>query len=107
LVVVLPDLPDLEAMLDGPDGLLAGARELLLVVSSTVSPDGVRTLDARLRAATDGRVRVVDAPVSGGAEGAEGGTLSIMVGGPDDDAALALEALSPCGRVEHLGPLGA
>lgn len=107
LVVVLPDLPDLEAMLDGPDGLLAGARELLLVVSSTVSPDGVRTLDARLRAATDGRVRVVDAPVSGGAEGAEAGTLSIMVGGPDDDAARAARALAPCGRVEHLGPLGA
>lgn len=108
LVVVLPDLPDLEALLDGEDGVLAGVTgRLLVVVCSTVSPDGVRNLDARLRASTDGAVRVVDAPVSGGEEGAVAGTLSIMVGGPTDDARTALDVLAACGRAEHLGPLGA
>lgn len=108
VVLMVPDLPQVRELLDGPDGLLAGAREdLLLVVSSTSSPQGVRDLDAEVRARTAGVVRVVDAPVSGGEEGARAGTLAIMVGGADGDAARACAALAPCGRAEHLGPLGA
>lgn len=107
---MLPDLPELDAALAGPDGLLAGLgddRELLVLVGSTSSPTGVRELAARLAAATGDRVRVVDAPVSGGVDGAEAGSLSIMLGGEPADAARAAAMLAPCGRAVHLGPLGA
>ncbi|RYV49714.1 NAD(P)-dependent oxidoreductase [Pengzhenrongella frigida] len=108
VIVMVPDLPDVEAVLDGLDGLLAGVvRPLLIVVSSTVSPDGVRALDARVRTRTGGLARLVDAPVSGGEEGAVAGTLSVMVGAAADDVALALRVLRPLGNPVHLGPLGA
>ena len=107
---MLPDLPELDTALAGPDGLLAGLgddRELLVLVGSTSSPTGVRELAARLAAATGDRVRVVDSPVSGGVDGAEAGSLSIMLGGEPADAARAAAMLAPCGRAVHLGPLGA
>lgn len=108
VLLMLPDLPQVEEVLAGPGGVLAGADgELLLIVSSSSSPTGVRELAARLDAETDGRVRVVDAPVSGGEDGATAGTLSIMVGGDPADTELAVEVLRPCGRPVVLGPLGA
>lgn len=108
VVLMVPDLPDVETLLDGPDGLLAGvARPVVIVVSSTVSPDGMRLLDARVRAQTGGLVRMVDAPVSGGEEGARSGTLSVMVGGADDDVGAVHPMLSTTGTAVHLGPLGA
>jgi 2-hydroxy-3-oxopropionate reductase len=107
LLAMLPDLPQLEEMLDGPDGLLAGAGDLLILIGSTSSAPAVRALADRLHARTAGRVRVVDCPVSGGEDGAVAGTLSIMLGGTDDDAAIAAEILAPCGSPVHLGPLGA
>ncbi|WP_317983418.1 NAD(P)-dependent oxidoreductase [Microbacterium hominis] len=107
ILVMLPDLPELEAVLDGEDGLLAGADTLLLMIGSTSSPTGVRALAERLHRTSGGAIRVVDCPVSGGADGAEDGTLSIMIGGAGDDAARAAALLAPCGRAVHLGPLGA
>lgn len=108
VVLMVPDLPDVTAVLEGEDGLLAGVTgPLQLIISSTASPDGVRQLDAELAERTGGLVRVVDAPVSGGEEGAKAATLSIMVGGTEAGAALARTVLAPCGRVVHLGPLGA
>lgn len=107
VLVMLPDLPELEAALEGPDGLLAGAGELLLMIGSTSSAVEVRALAERLERDTDGRVRVVDCPVSGGVDGATAGTLSIMLGGADADAHRAAELLAPCGTPVHLGPLGA
>ncbi|MEO7588833.1 MAG: NAD(P)-dependent oxidoreductase [Arachnia sp.] len=108
VVLMVPDMPDVEAVLDGPDGLLAGvAGQLLAVICSTVSPAGVRALDARVTSATHGSVRIIDAPVSGGQEGAEAGTLAIMVGGAPAEVALAVPALAALGTVAHLGPLGA
>jgi 2-hydroxy-3-oxopropionate reductase len=104
---MLPDLPQLEAALDGPDGLLAAGRPLLLLIGSTSSSTQVRALAERLAAETDGRVRVVDCPVSGGVDGASAGTLSIMLGGTEADAAEASAVLAPCGTPVHLGPLGA
>jgi len=104
---MLPDLPQLEAALDGPDGMLAAERPLLLLVASTSSPTAVRALADRLARETDGRVRVVDCPVSGGVDGAAAGTLSIMLGGEDADAAEAAAVLEACGTPVHLGPLGA
>ena len=107
ILVMLPDLPELEAALAGVDGLLAGAGDLLLLIGSTSSPTGVRDLAARLDADAAGRIRVVDCPVSGGVDGATAGTLSIMLGGTDADAARAAALLAPCGTPVYLGPLGA
>ncbi len=108
VVVMVPDLPDVEAVLDGPDGLLAGVhRPVRIVVCSTVSPDGLRALDTRVRRTSGGLARLVDAPVSGGEEGAVAGSLSIMLGGADDDVAIVLPVLRAFGTAAHLGPLGA
>ena len=107
VVLMLPDLPQVEDVLAGGDGLLATEPDdLLLVVSSTSSPTEVRRLGDRLVRETEGRVRLVDAPVSGGTDGAEAATLSIMVGGADADARRAITVLEACGRPVHLGPLG-
>lgn len=108
VLLMLPDLPEVEQVLAGPDGVLAAASDdLLLIISSTSSPTGVRELSDRLADQTGGRVKVVDAPVSGGVDGAVAGTLSIMVGGADADVAKALPVLAACGTPVHLGPLGA
>ncbi|WP_245982123.1 NAD(P)-dependent oxidoreductase [Mycetocola tolaasinivorans] len=107
VVVMLPDLAQIEQVLTGPDGLLAGIDTThTLVVCSSISPTGLRELAARLDAATSGLLRVVDAPVSGGTEGAEAGTLSIMVGGDNADVARVLPVLETMGTPLHLGPLG-
>lgn len=104
-LVMLPDLPQLEEHLDGPDGLLAGVgdRDFLLLIGSTSSPVGVRELAERLPAG----IRVVDCPVSGGEDGAKAGRLSIMLGGSPADTDLAAALLAPCGTPVRLGPLGA
>ncbi|MCT1436542.1 NAD(P)-dependent oxidoreductase [Brachybacterium paraconglomeratum] len=107
VLVMLPDLPQLTPMLEGPDSLLAAGTELLLMIGSTSSPRGVRELAARLHDESGGRVRVVDVPVSGGEAGATAGTLSIMAGGAEEDVRRAATLLAPCGTVRHLGPLGA
>ncbi|HWH99521.1 MAG TPA: NAD(P)-dependent oxidoreductase [Propionibacteriaceae bacterium] len=107
LLLMLPDLPQVEEILSGPDGILAAQPEdLLLIISSSSSPVGVRELADRLSRSTTGAVRVVDAPVSGGVDGAEAGTLSIMVGGAERDVAQARAVLTACGNPVHLGPLG-
>ena len=108
IIIVLPDLPEVEAVLYGADGILAGSHgDLVLVICSTSSPTGVRILAKRLYEDSDGRIQVVDAPVSGGEDGATAGTLSIMVGGDSEPVAAATPVLTACGRPVHLGPLGA
>ncbi|MGA1837306.1 NAD(P)-dependent oxidoreductase [Herbiconiux sp. 11R-BC] len=108
VLLMVPDLPEVESLLLREDGLLAsGADDAIVVVCSTVSADGIRSLAERVRAESDGRVRLVDAPVSGGTEGAEAATLSIMVGGETPDVDLVLPVLRRLGAPVHLGPLGA
>jgi 2-hydroxy-3-oxopropionate reductase len=107
IVLMLPDLPQVEEMLAGPDGILAGRfDDLLLIIASTSSPIEVRDLGRRLSQETKGRVRVIDAPVSGGSEGAKAGTLSIMVGGDKRDVNDAWPVLAACCNPVRLGPLG-
>ncbi len=107
VLVMLPDLPQLEALLAGEDGLVAGVSEpTILVVGSSVSPGELRTLASRVAKETEGLLRLVDAPVSGGVEGAGAGTLSIMVGGADDDVRVVTPVLATMGTPVHLGPLG-
>ncbi len=105
---MVPDIPQIKASLDGADGLLAGIEsETLIVVCSTVAPDAIRTLDAEVAEASNGLAHVIDAPVSGGQVGAEAGTLSIMVGGPEKFVERAMPYLGLAGNPVHLGPTGA
>jgi len=76
-----------------------------VVIHSTVAPDTPGQLEDT--AARHG-IKVVDAPVSGGAMGAADGTLAIMVGGTDEAFAAARPALDAMGSlVTHAGPIGA
>lgn len=97
---------DVESLLDGPDGLLAGlAKGTLFLDCTSGDPEVTRRIGARLEASG---VALADAPVSGGTNGAEAGTLTVMVGGTEGAFARARPVLECFGRrVEHMGPLGA
>ncbi len=105
VMICVSDTPDVRAVVEGDDGLLAGASEGLLIVDhSTISPSA--TVELASRCAERG-VAWVDAPVSGGPEGAERGTLSVMVGGDPADVERArryMDAYS--GAIVHIGPVG-
>jgi 2-hydroxy-3-oxopropionate reductase len=106
VITMLPDSPDVEAVALGDDGVFAHAREGALVADmSTIRPDVARRVAAE--GAARG-LRVLDAPVSGGEQGAIDGKLSIMVGGADDDFAAAEPVFGVMGAtVVHVGPAGA
>ncbi|MEU8228704.1 2-hydroxy-3-oxopropionate reductase [Actinoplanes sp. NPDC048967] len=106
VVTMLPDSPDVEQVVLGPGGVLAHARPgTLLIDMSTVRPRTARTVAA---AVADRGVRALDAPVSGGEQGAVEGTLSIMVGGAEADAEAARPVLEALGTtIVHVGPAGA
>jgi 3-hydroxyisobutyrate dehydrogenase len=106
VVVCVSDTPDVEAVLFGADGIMDGARVGTLVIDcSTISPSATRDFAARLR---ERGVAMVDAPVSGGSEGAVHATLTIMVGGDAADVERARPILAAMGRtVTHMGPIGA
>lgn len=86
--------------------LLAGARDgLVVAIHSTVAPG---TPGQLADVAERHGVRLVDAPVSGGAMGAADGTLAILVGGSDDDFEAVREPFALMGsKVVHAGPIGA
>lgn len=109
VVVMLPDLPQLIELTDGPAGLLSDARTpTVLAICSSISPQGVRDYAEHAAEVTGGLVQVVDAPVSGGPEGASTGTLAIMAGGSEAAVTAAWPALTSMGTtVRHLGPIGA
>ncbi len=106
IFVCVSDTPDVEAVILGPDGVLQGAQAGSLVIDhSTISPAATRLMAARL---AEIGVGMLDAPVSGGPEGAQQGTLSIMVGGDEVHFQRALPALQVMGRnITHLGAVGA
>jgi 3-hydroxyisobutyrate dehydrogenase len=106
VVTCLPTSREVEALLDGPDGLLAGlAAGALLVDCTSGDPAGSRRIAARL---AEREVAFADAPVSGGTKGAETGTLTIMVGADEPTFELARSVLALMGgRIVHVGPIGA
>lgn len=106
VVICVSDTPDVEAVLFGPDGIAAGLASGSLVIDcSTISPAATRDFATRL--AGQG-IAMVDAPVSGGSEGAQQGTLTIMVGGDAADVERARPVLAAMGRsITHMGPIGA
>lgn len=106
IVTCLPTSREVEEVVDGADGLLAGAAPGALLVDCTSGePAASRRLAARLGARGIG---FIDAPVSGGTNGAEAGVLTIMVGGDVASLERARPVLEAFGaRIEHIGPVGA
>lgn len=100
------DSPDVEHVVFGPGGVAESVSAgTVLVDCSTISPAITRGIAERLTAIGVG---AVDAPVSGGSEGAVKGTLSAFVGGVDADVQAAQPALEAfCATITHLGPPGA
>jgi 3-hydroxyisobutyrate dehydrogenase len=105
VVTIVSDTPDVEAVLFGEGGLVEAARPGLLVIDcSTISPSGTRDFGRRL---AERGVALVDAPVSGGSEGARNATLTIFVGGDAPDVERARPVLEALGRtITHVGALG-
>jgi 2-hydroxy-3-oxopropionate reductase len=106
LITMVPDSPEVEAVVSGPDGILAGARPGLIHVDmSTISPLATRRIAAQEQQAG---VTLLDAPVSGGTVGAEAATLSIMVGGDEAAFNTCQPVLAALGkRITYMGPSGA
>jgi 3-hydroxyisobutyrate dehydrogenase len=106
VITCLPTSSDVLGLLDGPDGLEAGlTRGMLFLDCTSGDPPTTRRIAARLGPLG---VQFADAPVSGGTNGAEAGTLTVMVGGDRavfDRAVPVLQAFGK--RIVHMGPLGA
>lgn len=106
LVTMLPDAPQVEEALLGPDGAARSGRPGLVAIDmSTIAPAAARRIGAEL---ARHEIAFLDAPVSGGVGGAVAGTLTIMAGGSADVLEKARPVLLGMGRtVFHAGPAGA
>jgi 2-hydroxy-3-oxopropionate reductase len=105
IITMLPDSPQVDEVLAGEDGVFEGVEEGNLIVDmSTISPVVTEELSERAR---ERGASMLDAPVSGGDVGAIDGTLSIMVGGSEEDFGRALPLFEVMGdTVIHVGPVG-
>ena len=106
VVLMLPDTPQVEEVVLAPGGLVENPPAGRLVIDmSTISAAAARSMAARLEALG---TAMLDAPVSGGPQGAESGSLSIMAGGTEAGFAAAQPILAALGTtVRHVGPPGA
>jgi 3-hydroxyisobutyrate dehydrogenase len=106
IITCVSDTPDVEGVIMGEDGVIHGVRDGSLVIDmSTISPQATQTVAEALRAKGVG---MLDAPVSGGSEGATKGTLSIMVGGSEADFNRVLPVLQTMGKaITLIGGTGA
>jgi 2-hydroxy-3-oxopropionate reductase len=106
VITMVPDSPDVAAVVQGPEGVFANAKAgALWIDNSSIRPDVAKELAEEAAAAGFG---AVDAPVSGGEQGAIDGVLSIMVGGSGADFAKAQPVLDAIGKtIVHVGPAGA
>jgi len=108
VVTMVPNTPDVEAAVFGPDGVAAGAAAgLLLIDMSTISPAATRAFAERA-AKNRPPFRTLDAPVSGGEIGAIEARLSIMIGGDAADVKRAMPLFEALGKtIVHIGEHGA
>jgi len=106
VITMLPNSPQVEEVLAGESGVFEGVREGALIVDmSTISPVVTESL---AKGAKEKGASLLDAPVSGGDVGAIEGTLSIMVGGSEEDFERAKPLFDVMGKtVTHVGPTGA
>jgi len=106
VITCLPDSPDVQVVALGPDGLIEGfGRGDVFIDMSTISPATARQVGKALE---EKGVEVLDAPISGGEEGAIRATLSIMVGGKPEVFERCLDIFKVLGEnVTLLGSLGA
>jgi 2-hydroxy-3-oxopropionate reductase len=108
IMTMLPDGPDVEAVLEGEHGVFSALQPGSVIVdSSTIAPATARRL-ARETAARD--ATYLDAPVSGGEIGAIDASLTFMVGGDGTALSQVLPILSAMGkpeRIVHVGDSGA
>jgi 2-hydroxy-3-oxopropionate reductase len=106
VITMLPDFPEVEAVVFGAGGILESARPGTLYIDmSSIRPQTARRIAVE---GTEKDLRVLDAPVSGGEKGAIDGALSIMVGGDEADFAAAAPVFEPLGKtIVHVGPAGA
>jgi 2-hydroxy-3-oxopropionate reductase len=105
IFIMVPDTPDVEKVLFGPDGVTEGLRKGAVVVDmSSISPIETKAFARRLEAMG---AEMLDAPVSGGQIGAENGTLSIMVGGKPEIFDRVRPFFELMGKnIVHIGPNG-
>ena len=105
VITMVPDSPDAEAVVSGEEGVFANAKKgALWVDASSIRPDVAVRLAEQAREAG---LRPLDAPVSGGEQGAIDAVLSIMVGGAPEDFEAALPVLNAVGKtIVHVGPSG-
>jgi len=105
VITMLPNTPDVEEAVLGPNGVLEGAEPgMLLIDMSSIAPLGARRIAERV---AEKGVVMLDAPVSGGEPKAIEGTLAIMVGGPAEVFERARPVLSAMGvAVTHVGAIG-
>lgn len=106
IITCVSDTPDVEKVILGEDGVIHGAQKGALVVDcSTISPQVTKEIAAKLG---EKGIHMLDAPISGGSEGAAKGTLSIMVGGDAEQFERAKPAFQAMGKtITHIGPSGA
>lgn len=106
IITCVSDTPDVEAVILGEDGVIAGARSGALVIDmSTISPQATIAIGEQL---AERGIHMLDAPISGGSEGAARGTLSIMIGGDEADVARAQPVFAAMGKtITHVGGHGA
>ena len=102
----LPDSPDVEKVVFGPDGIMAAAHAgLIYVDNSTIRPATARMIAAKLNSRG---VEALDAPVSGGDIGARDATLTIMVGGDKGALEKVMPVFKAMGKtITHVGNAGA
>ncbi|MDO5711349.1 MAG: 2-hydroxy-3-oxopropionate reductase [Micrococcales bacterium] len=105
IITMVPDSPDVEEVALGEDGIAANAKSgAIWIDASTIRPDVAVNV---AKAASDKGIRCLDAPVSGGEQGAIDGTLSIMVGGDKDVFDEAKPVLDAVGKtIVLVGPSG-
>lgn len=106
ILTCVSDTPDVEAVILGENGVIEGIKPDALVIDmSTISPQATQTIAAQLN---EKGAFMLDAPVSGGSEGAEKGTLSIMVGGDAAQFDRAMPVFNAMGKtITHVGGQGA
>ncbi len=105
VITCLPNAPEVEAVLFGADGLMAGARPGLIVIdTSTISPIATQQFAAKV---AEHGCTLLDAPMSGGQVGAIAGTLTFMVGGDRAAVAACQSVFDAMGqKTYHVGASG-